>query len=265
MIDGRTRGLGHATANVLVAILALGAGADADAREDMNGGGGQRRSFPDRPLARFEYDDLDVSRPPASNNLQDLDTTLILRDDVANEIDRVLALEGKLPAQDVNAADEVPCSTWYCARNHLHPMTPAEVAGPPPGGAPVLPLTIIGAKDQGASPGFQIADARGHKFMLKMDPVGHLGLATGGEMIGNRVFHAAGYNVPGSFLLDLAPVDLRLDPHATFKLFGVEKRPLTAEQVAQQLKGVARLPDGLIRVVAVPWVGGQIVGSVRCV
>ena len=40
-------------------------------------------------------------------------------------------LEGRLPAQDVNAADEVPCSTWFCARNHLRPMSAGEIAAGP--------------------------------------------------------------------------------------------------------------------------------------
>jgi hypothetical protein len=236
-------------------LLELGATATAD------GGTHAPRWFPDRPPAQFEHDDNDVPRPPEINDMQDLDTTLILRDGLANEIDRALALEGRPPSQDVNAADEVPCSTWYCARNHIRSMTPTEVAVGPPADAPVLPLTIVRGKDHGATTGFQVADARGHVFMLKMDPTGHLGLATGGEIIGHRVFHAAGYNVPGAFLLDLAPEDLKLDPHATFSFDSVLKRPLTALRVAQQLQGVARLPDDRIRAVAVPWVGGQIVGT----
>ena len=248
----------HRTARVSVGamtLLALTARAAAGGPADPSGW------FPDRPVAEFEHDDDDVPRPPKSNDLHDLDVTLIVRDGLANEVDRALALEGRPPAQDINAADEVPCSTWFCARNHLHPMTPAEVAAAPPGGAPVLPLTIIKGKDEGGSTGFQIADARGYGFMLKMDPVGHLALATGGEMIGHRVFHAAGYDVPGAFLLDITPQDLILDPRATFKLNGVATRPLTGARVTQLLKNAARLADGRIRAVAVPWIAGQIIGG----
>jgi hypothetical protein len=80
-------------------------------------------------------------------------------------------------------------------------------------------------------------------------------------MIGQRLFHAAGYNVPGAFDFDLGPGDLQLDPKATFKLYGVQKRPLTRARVESQLTGVARLPDGKLRVVAVPWVPGRVLGS----
>jgi hypothetical protein len=240
-----------------LSVLVLGAAAafSADAGAD------DARWFPDRPVAWLEHDDANVASPPAENHLQDLDTTLIVRDGLANEVDRVLALEGRRPAQDVNAADEVPCSTWFCARNHLHPMTPEAVAAGPDAVAPIPPFTIVKGKDQGAATGFQIADAQHRKFMLKVDPAGHLGLATGGEMIGYRIFHAAGYNVPGAFSADVAPEDLKLDPHATFKLYRVEKRPLTQDRVDAQLRGVARYPDGRIRAVAVPWVPGKILGG----
>ena len=223
--------------------------------------GEDARWFPDRPVAWFERDDANVPSPPAGNHLQDLDETLILRDGLANEVDRVLALENHRTAKDVNALDEVPCSTWFCARNHLHPMTPEEAAAGPPAVAPVPPFTIVKGKDQGAATGWQVADAQGRKFMLKVDPIGHLGLATGGEMIGYRIFHAAGYHVPGAFSADVMPQDLKIDPRATFKLFGVQKRSLTRARVDSQLTGVARFPDGRVRAVAVPWVQGQILGG----
>ena len=47
--------------------------------------------------------------------------------------------------------------------------SPEEVAAGPTAVAPVLPLTIVKGKDQGAATGFQVADARGRKFMLKFD------------------------------------------------------------------------------------------------
>jgi len=219
------------------------------------------RWFPDRPVAWAERDDVDVPHAPASTHLQDIQSTLLLRDSVAGEVDRVLALDPNHPAQDVNALDEVPCSTWFCARNHLRPLTPDAAAAGPPADAPQLPLRITKGKDDGATAGFQIVDAAGRKFMLKFDPVGHPGLSTGAEMLGERIFHAAGYNVPGAFRLDLRREDLTLDPRATYRLYQVEKRPVTAERVDKVLAGVAHLPDGTLRAVAIPWVGGQVLGG----
>jgi hypothetical protein len=220
------------------------------------------RWFPDRPVAWQEHDDQDVSRPPAPTRLQEWDLTLLLRDSVAEEIDRVLSLEGPRAAQDVNALDEVPCSTWFCARNHLWRMSAAEVAAGQAGQPPRLPLTIVKGKDRGASPGFQVVDADGRKFMLKLDPAGHLGLSTGPEIVGQRLFHAAGYNVPGAFIVDLDPEqELKLDPGATFRLYGVQKRPLTADHVAAVLGATARTPEGKVRAAAVPWITGEVLGA----
>jgi hypothetical protein len=218
------------------------------------------RWFADRPVAWQEHDDADVPRQPAPNDLQDWMVTLMVRDSLALEVDRVLALEGLQAAEDVNALDEVPCSTWFCARNHRQPMSPAEVAAGPPSAAPRLPLRIVKGKDQGATTGFQVVDAEGKKFMLKVDPAGHLGMSTGAEIVGGRLFHAAGYHVPASFVLDLGPDQLLVDDKAVFKLYRVQDRPLTADRVRGMLANVART-DGRLRVVLVPWIPGRILGG----
>jgi hypothetical protein len=219
------------------------------------------RWFPDRPVAWQEHDDTDVRAVPASNSLQEWPATLLIRDSIAGEADRLLGAEGKRPALDVNALDEVPCSTWFCARNHLTPMTVDDVAAGPRFAPPQPPFRIVKGKDEGATTGFQVVDAKGHKFMLKMDPTGLLGLTTAAEMVGQRLFHAAGYNVPGSAMLDIDPRELTVDPKATFRLYGVQKRPLTEERVRTLLDKVARTPEGRLRVVLVPWIDGNILGG----
>jgi hypothetical protein len=220
------------------------------------------RVFPDRPVAWQEHDDGHVARPPADTGLVDMDVTIVLRDSLEGEVDYHLTLEGQRPARDVNALDEVPCSTWFCARNHLHTMSPAEVAIGPPAAPPRPPFRILKGKARGAAIGFEVIDAAGRKFLLKLDVTGHRGMASAAEVIGGRIFHAAGYNVPGSFALDVNPAtDLTLDPAATFILYEVQRRPLTAERLREQLAESARGPDGRIRAVAVSWLPGKIVGA----
>ena len=169
------------------------------------------RTFPDRPVAWQEHDDLNVNGAPEKSHLQSLKVALALRDQLSSEIDRIMSLDSRAPAWDVNAADEVPCSTWYCPRNHLHPMTPEEVVAGTGTAPPRLPLTITSGKSQGDAVGFEVLDADGRKFLVKIDRANHIGMTTGGEVIGNAVFHAAGYNVPGAHVLDLDPSDL-MDP-----------------------------------------------------
>jgi len=248
----RSRFILALASGALPPLLALAAG---PARAD------EPRWFPDRPIAWCEHDDQDMRTTPAPSDLQELDSALIVRDGLAGEADRILSLEGATPALDINAMDEVPCSTWFCPRNHLDPMSLEAIAAGPPAEPPVLPFTIVKGKDEGAATGFQIVDARKRKFMLKVDPAAHFGMATGGEMVGYRFFHAAGYHVPGAFHTDLRVEDLKLSPQATFKLYKVEKRPLTWTRVRAQLDGVARLPDGRLRAVSVPWIPGETLGG----
>ena len=105
-----------------------GAGRDRGGHRRREGGaavpaGEWRRDarwFADRPVAWDEHDDA-LASLPATQRLPGPRVTLAVRDGVANEVDRVLALEDPRAALDVNALDEVPCSTWFCPRNHLPP------------------------------------------------------------------------------------------------------------------------------------------------
>jgi hypothetical protein len=221
------------------------------------------RAFSDRPVAWREHDDGHVARP-AATDLADLDVTIVLRDSLAGEADYHLTREGQRPARDVNARDEVPCSTWFCPRNHLLALTAAEAAaGPSSAGEPPRPpFRILKGKARGAAVGYEVIDAAGRKLLLKLDVAGHRGMASAAEVVGGRIFHAAGYNVPGSAIVDLDPeTDLTLDPKATFILYELQRRPLTAARVRADLAGAARGPDGRIRAVAVDWLPGEIIGA----
>src|SRR5262245_31836693 len=183
------------------------------------------RTFPDRPVAWQEHDDVNLEGEPETSHLQSLAVALALRDGLTSEIDRIMSLDSRPPALDVNAADEVPCSTWYCPRNHLRPMTAEEVIAGPASPPPRLPLTITSGKSRGDALGFEVLDADGRKFLIKLDRSDHLGMTTGSELIGNAVFHAAGYNVPGAYLLEVDPSTLSIDPRATYLVYNVQHRP----------------------------------------
>ena len=86
-------------------------------------------------------------------------------------------------------------------------------------------------------------------------------MANAGVMIGSCISHAAGYNVPGAFSLDVRPADLTLQPGAKFELYNVQKRPLTDALVRTKLAGAAHAGPDTIRAVAVSWVPGTILGG----
>jgi hypothetical protein len=218
--------------------------------------------FPDRPAAWQEHDDEDVPRAPAASSLGEEKVALFIRDFFTREADRRLSLERPAAAGDVNALDEVPCSTWFCPRNHLTPLSLAEVVtGPAEASPPQLPLTISSGKSQGVAPGFVVRDARGRKYLVKLDPAGHLGLASSAEVLTSRLFHAAGYHVPGAFVIDVRDSDLRIRPDARFQLSPAAERPFTAERLSALLRGAARGSEGALRGVAVPWIPGKVLGA----
>jgi len=132
--------------------------------------------------------------------------------------DKVLALAkwcGAHPqreAVNVNDFDEVPNSSWFTNRNHVRAVPPAELAlGPDSLTPPAMPWTIKHAKHGGMSLGFQIKDAAGRKWLVKLDPAGYPQLNSGADMVARTLLHAAGYNVPHNVPVRFIASDLTID------------------------------------------------------
>src|SRR5712671_6148000 len=108
-----------------------------------------------------------------------------------------LGVDRRREAANVNAFDEVPNSSWFTNRNHFRAVPVAELEqGPDSTTLPERPWTIKHAKHGGASAGFQIKDAAGRKWLVKLDERGFLQLSSGADMIARTLLHAAGYGVP---------------------------------------------------------------------
>ena len=56
--------------------------------------------------------------------------------------------------------------------------------------------TITHAKGQGVTPGFQIKDALGVRYVIKFDLPEFPELCTSADVVGSHLLWAAGYNVP---------------------------------------------------------------------
>lgn len=109
----------------------------------------------------------------------------------------------RFPSRNVDARGEVPDSTWYENRHASRRMSIAELvrgagdANPPSPG----PWTVIAAKREGVTPGFEIRDARGRKYLLKFDPPECPELASGAEVVSSKFFYALGYHVPENYIV----------------------------------------------------------------
>src|SRR5262249_35758609 len=110
-------------------------------------------------------------------------------------------------ASNVNELDEVPDSSWYTNRHHLHRMSTQELQrGPNTGSPPDFSTVVVTkAKPAGVTPGMMVKDARGESYLIKFDPVGYPNLQSGAEVISTKILYAIGYNVPENYVAYLHP------------------------------------------------------------
>lgn len=182
---------------------------------------------------------------------------------VVRRATRAMDLQIAGRAEDVNALDEVPDSTWFTNRIGARELPLDELRrGPNVDPSPLdnLPLTITGAKVGGTAVGFQIKDARGGKFLLKFDPMSGPEMETGAHIIGHRIVWACGYHVPQDYLGYVRRSDIQIAPDATQRDAFGKKQPLTLADVERGLARVSRSPDGRFRVMASRFLPGKPIG-----
>ena len=232
---------------VLVTLVVLGArgalGADAPKKDD-----------PRMPKAReysYIYDLMDNSLIRPTTRI--FDPALLVRKISGHHRE----------AANVDERDEVRLpSTWWQPRLGFRTVSadqmlhgPGQGKGPAPGR-----WTITKAKTQGVTPGFQVKDAAGDRFIVKFDPIGYAELATSTDVMGSYLFWAAGYNVPENTLVLFHPDSLDIDKDATYKDALGRDRPFTRDDLASILTRVARRRDGRFRAVASRFIKGKPLG-----
>ena len=138
---------------------------------------------------------------------------------------------GPPPAWNPDPFDEVVNSSWFTNRNARRALTPEQIRrGPQSGAGPVPPLTVTSIKSEGISPGFNVTDAAGQRWIFKFDPPQFNELASGAEVVATNLFWAAGYNTPENYIHYLDPHDLVLedDPEDPLDVEFVEDSVLVA-------------------------------------
>ena len=168
-------------------------------------------------------------------------------------------------AQDVNTVDEVPDSSWYTNRLGTKEITieellrgPDTTTGPAPGS-----WTVIGAKNDGVTPGFTVRDSNGQVWFLKFDPPGYRGMATGTEIVVTKLFWALGYYLPEVHLATLKPEQLTIDETAKITPPSGNVRRFRQSDIRLLLRKAHRDPDGSYRVIASRALEGRPLGGFR--
>jgi hypothetical protein len=216
------------------------------------------RFYPDDPLQE-DFDRLDVPRKPEELDLSDL----------YDRFSHIFSDHGQPErgeAQNVNTLDEVPASSWFTNRHGRLRITLEELArgpdrgqGPDPNG----PWTVFKSKSQGITPGFEIQDARGDRYIIKFDPVDVPNLASASEVIATKIFYALGYNTAENYIVRVDPKRFVIKPGTTVRDRFGDQVPLTPGRLRRLLRRVPRLPDGKMRVIASKYLPGVPLGPFR--
>ncbi len=167
------------------------------------------------------------------------------------------------PAANVNALDEVPNSTWFTNRIGLYPTAPEKAAqGPGQGVGPDRsdPWTVISAKTEGLSTGFNIRDAKGERYLIKFDPPGLTGTTTAAGVITGRILHAAGYNVPDDNVVFFRREDVRVGDGVLLTEEDGTERSMSEADLDDLLARVDRPADGTWRAISSRFLPGVPVG-----
>lgn len=227
----------------------------------------------DAPIVWYDDDDADVPPPRERNpnvTWDRVDETL------ARPLGRLLRPSRLLrratapfgadpapPAADVNSLDEVPDCSWFTNRIGLYPMSVEDVAlgplqsggGPDRSGA----WTIVKAKTEGVTPGFNVRDGSGAVWVIKFDPVDYPGMASAAGVISNRILWACGYNVPEDLVVYFTRDLLALGHDVEISLPDGTKRPMSESDIDDILAEVHDA-GGRYRAIASKFLDGKPVG-----
>ena len=173
----------------------------------------------------------------------------------------------KRQALNVDAWGEVQDSSWFTNRNAKHPLPLEEIArGPDTGTGPEIqgPWDIFSAKVEGFTPGFNIIDARGERYVIKFDPFGYRELTSGAEIVVGKIFHAAGYNVPENYIVTFDPAILKMKGTCLLINEKGVRCEMTVDDFDRIMQKVEPLPDGRVRALASKFLSGEkILGGFR--
>ena len=179
----------------------------------------------------------------------------------------IRSLSGKKQqALNVDAFDEVRDSSWFINRNAFQRLSLEEIArGPDKGTGPETegPWEIFSAKVEGFTPGFNIIDARGDRYVIKFDPFGYQELSSSAEVITGKLFYAAGYYVPENYIVTFDPQILTMTGECLLENEKGVRCEMTIDDFNRIMQKVEPLPDGWVRALASKYLSGKPLGGFR--
>ncbi len=218
-----------------------------------------RKFYPDDPVL-VDRALLDVAEKPAELELSDL----------YDRFSQIVKDMGKSPlgteAQSVNTLDEAVDGDWFVNRHGAKRMSIEELVRGPNRGEPPNPeetWTVFRSKSQGITPGFEVKDESGDRYVIKLDPVEVPELASAAEVIATKIFYALGYHVAENYVVRVHPDRFAIEPGTQVEDKFGDKSALTPFRFHRIIRRIPRLADGRMRVTASEYVPGVPVGHRR--
>jgi len=167
-----------------------------------------------------------------------------------------------VPMQAINLDDgRLAGSAFFTGRDPAS-LTPEQVRWGPtrPDDVAVPPFTVTKSKQEGKTAGFFVVDARGERYLFKLDPVEAPELLSGAEVITSKLLYALGYRVPSYEAVDARPEEFRVAPDAVIK-DGAKEAPFTEDHLRELL--APRVRQGTVRMVSSKLIDGEVLGPAR--
>ena len=229
--------LGHVLA-LVVLTTALGTTVRAQAP----------RFYPDDPLAREP-----VPLPVAGIEPRALSAMLEAINNSVKTRGQPHPGTGVIPAQGVNTLGDVMDGEWYVNRQTPRRMAIAELKrGPrddlPPAAEGSWQVLVV--KPFGTNPGLLVADGKRDLYLLRFDPIGFSGMATGANMVTARFLYALGYHVPENYLVRFERSRLVANAEGQTVSSAGRPRRLYGDDIDAFLRTVATADDRTYRAVA---------------
>jgi hypothetical protein len=219
----------------------------------------EQKFYPDDPVL-VDGALLDVPEKPAELELSDL----------YDRFSQIFKDMGKSPlgteAQSVNTLDEVVDGDWFVNRHGSKRMSVEDLVRGPNRGEPPDPTetwTVFRSKSQGITPGFEIRDESGARYVIKLDPVEVPELASAAEVIATKIFYALGYHVPENYIVRVHPDRFAIEPGTELEDRYGDRSELTRWRFDRMLRRIPRLADGTMRVTASKYIEGAPIGHRR--
>lgn len=168
-----------------------------------------------------------------------------------------------LPVRSLNLDDDHVGDTTFFTDRDPETLSPEAVRWGPtrPDDVAQPPLTVTKPKTEGKTPGFFVTDARGVRYLLKLDPADAPELLSGAEVVTSKLLHALGYHVPSYEIAYLSLDDLRMAPDVMVPDAAGRPQPFTDAQLHTLLQD--RLRDGTLRVAVSKILDGEVLGPAR--